>query len=1247
MATLRDQAARRRLDLSPITTSLSVNQPAYPSQTPISALSSNSLSAPFGYHPAAYTPVSAVRQYNPQQWGASPIVPSDGSGHFGSRPESEVVVPAPPPYSPPRSQRTSTISNEEPLSGISPATRVSPAQFSRASPQPGASHAFPPPPPPNARNRAASSDRPPSLFGISAFTRRPAAEPQRASPEIGSNSRFVEHRPIPIVTEAPPPPQEDVNAQFMNSRPPASRRAASTGALSTPSSSRSRNSSSSRWEPGMPLPPPPPGPPPQSRSQSMSRSQEPNRMVSPPTRRPGTMSNLGPVPPTPAGWVDEDVSGRGRSPNRELKIDTTSISSSTANESNSGSSTAGLARAKHVRGESKSIRERRNESKARKSAATVAEENSNNPWVEAITPVDIVPPSTALGRRPTIKRATPRSARFPSSAGEPPNSAEASYLNTPGTGPGTGSRGSTPRPLASSSRLDAPTPPFSPSHVNGYSNQNSPAIPPKALPTPPPQSRSMLDSPAYQHNSSQPRRPLIDSATAPPLTPSRPHSRQSSASEISQLSPAEQFARSAMLRHKAFARKEAAAETDAERVRIFAEFIVNESRLRRERYSSAIDAMGSEILELTRDLFRPFTTPRRESNVSKNSEWTPDSSNAPMSPAMRPHRGSLSAALRDNPPLHTDIPSDSTGSSPAVGQGSRPDSNYWNGYMPSLSPIPSMSVSEALDGSDSRGRPSSRWWEVSQDGSTGTPSMTLGRSKRESKYMGMPRELREALQNGDPSPLSSGEGMSTAGPSTSKSYGENEYPPEKVGWHEQSGHNDMSSSPHPQLANASSTRSPAPFSPALVTPNPNHLDVSRLVTLPPPYPRHHPAVNNNHPDLSSIRLVVRSLSDFTEVEATKTRFLTTSTAIRTEHESASKKRRNSLRANISREIAAGTMSYSDAAKLEEGSEQSEAERTKEAGKSEFDLFQNQVVMPLNDLLMDRVTRATESFEQLRGKLFVDAQEQSPNLTQEEGDEQPELLEKLTLLKWIFEAREQLHRELFDLLSDRNDRYKEMVITPYRLANNTAKITHAEEFFSGDALKRKIVFEQEVLKRTEEFMDIIEENVVRGVEVQLGAFWDIAPNLSRIIEKVPNDLTSFNIQIPNQEYEENPAYYTYPMQYLYSLLGHCEKSTYQFIESQTNLLCLLHEVKSGVTLANCRLMRTQRAAQGEEVEAVDRELKEVEGDEEVRLTDDLKEKVRCVEELWGSALGRELLGVRERIKTFLVEQGGWEEELSES
>ncbi|KAK2627292.1 hypothetical protein QTJ16_003258 [Diplocarpon rosae] len=1251
MATLRE-AARRRLNLDPLNTSL--NSPPHQHQhqhqhqhyyhqthqTPSSALSARSLSAPFGYNPSAFTPVNAVGNsaYNPAQWSNSPSVTPDSSshlspGHSSSRAQdveatSTPLLP-PPPYSPPRPQRTLTRTSEEPPAGDSTASRLSPAQQYQSSPEPASNPTFPLPP--NTRARAGSNDRASSLLNISSFSRRITQDVPGLASEIRRDHAPNPRRPVPIALE--PPLSEAEGSQLIESLPPASRRAVSTGAISTPSSSSSHSLSTSRWAPGMPLPPPPPGPPPaSSRSQSMSRSTD--RIVSPPTRRPGAISTLGPVPPTPAEWVGEDNASRGRPPNRGLNIDTSSVSSKTV--AGSPSSSSSLARAHAVRGE-KSLRERRTESKTRKSAVT-AEETSSNPRAESITPSDIILPQTLLSQRPILTHSTPRSAR--SHHLDTPRSANNSQHNTPvTTGPGTGSRGSTPRPHLSSSRPGAPTPPFSPHKIKAALAEGTPAIAPQCLPTPPPQSRPTPSS-SGRPVSHILHTPNNDGVTIAPLVPSRPGSRQSNHSQRSRISSAEQFSRAAMDRHQEFALKEAAAANDGERVRMFAEFIVTESRLRRERYASAIDDMGSEILELTRDLFRPFSSPKRASTLSRPTAWTPESSTGPRSPeppGMRTHRGPLMAALHDTPKLEIATESSSSASPTSTATG-RPESMWWKGYMPSLSPIPSMSVSEAFEGSDSRGRPSSRWWEVSQEGSNGTPSLELKRSKQESKYMGMPRELREALQyeNSDPRIEQNGKAIDMSETDEQKGCELNEYPPEKVGWHEA----DTSSSSRPEEA----TRSPAPFSSTPPIPNPKHLDVSRLVTLPPPYPRHYPAVNNNHPDLTSIRTAVRALSDFTEVEATKERFSSNSAQIRQDLATETSKRRNSLRINIQREVSSGQMTYADAAKVEATALATEQEKTRDASKTAFELFQSQVVMPLNDLLMGRVARATELFTQLRSKLFVDAQQQSPNVAQEEGDEQPELLEKLTLLKWIFEARELLHRELFDLLSDRNDRYRDMVVAPYRLAGNAEKVHNAELFFAEDASKRRLAFEQEILKRTEEFMDVIEENVVRGVEVQLSAFWDIAPSLSRITERIPHRVDeSFQIQIPAREYEENPSYYEFPMQYLYSLLGHCEKSTYQFIESQTNLLCLLHEVKSGVTLANCRLMRTQRIVQGESEGEVERELKKVEADEEVRLTDDLKEKVRCVEELWSSALGRELKGVKARVVRFLIEQGGWDED----
>lgn len=1225
MNPMMDNGERRRQMLNPLTTQMNHGQPQpqqYHPQTPGGALSS-----PF-QNQAQFTPQSAVRYYNPQQWNGGPNgYPVDNGGRY-SPAAADVQVPAPPPYSPPRSNGPTSSFSPDANSTVSPMTRSSPDAY-RPSPEPPAA-SFPPPPG-GAGGRQRSRDRAQPLLSHlgNVFHRKPSGPSSDAPESAQSRSSIDFHREHGMTARRPPPLTiEPIQPeQFPNlvvERPPSSRRAASASAIVTPTGSRSRNSSTSRWEPGMPLPPPPPGPPPQSSSRSQSLTRDPSNVpiISPPTRRPQTISNLGPIPPTPAGWVDSPR----RLPNEVptvpparpvlAPLNTGAANSDMTPPVGSGSGSAGFSRSNAVRGEPKSIRERRSASRSGKAVAT--DEPSNNPWADAITPSDIVvPPMTALGRRPTVNKSTPRSGRF-SQSQETPGSGQTTRatpravaeLQQPE------SRESTPRPLNSSHRIENPTPPFSPD-THGSSSKlpfQSQNLPPKSLPTPPPMTRRRTGS-SPRPISHILHTPLRDEGLPPPLSPAKPGHEHS---KIAHSPAVESFCRAARLRHDMFVEKEASAASDEERIRLFAEFIVSESRIRRERYAGAIHSMGSEVLELTRDLFRPYsnTQPQRAPSFSKS-------------------KGHMTN--KNLPPLQTGAHSDSTPSSSSslVSPMGRPESQWWTGYMPSLSPIPSMTASQAMDESSSRGRPSSRWWEVGQSGSGGSPTV-LERSKRESKYMGMPKELREQLQWGDNAQSSSSQTSSHAAPSTQRGYGPNEYPPEKVGWHEEEegmmSPPQITPTPHHLLSYAS----------APATPDPRHLDVSRLVTLPPPYPRHFPAVNNNHPDLTSIRVQVRTLSDFTEVEKIKEQFHSTDAHILHTAKSLSGQRMQALRVTIQREISSGAITYADAARREEEHKSAEAESTKASTKASFELFQSNVVAPVNDLLMDRVIKSTELFEQLRGQLFVDANTSDPNVPQEEGDEKAELLEKLTLLKWIFEAREGLHKELFELLSERNDRYRDMVIEPYRLANRADKIESAMQFFAEDALKRKVEFEQASLQRTIEFQDVVEANVVRGVEVQLSAFWDIAPGLVSLIEKIPKRVTrDFRIQIPAQEYNENPQYAEYPLQYLYSLLEHSGKSTYQFMESQINLLCLLHEVKNAVAAARIRMVVAERVKAGEKEQDIEAEMEEARKEEERVLTEDLKEKVRTVEEQWGMALGKELEDVKRRVRGYLEMEGGWE------
>lgn len=1052
----------------------------------------------------------------------------------------------------------------------------------RPSPEPPANPSFPPPP--GTGGRGGSRDR---RFGLPSLGRRREPEQQSGPPD----AQIVSHarRSMGPMTFYAPEPQRPLAGSSMDTIPPSARRAASTGAIDTPISNRSRSTSQSRWEPGMPLPPPPPGPPPAgSRSQSVqSVDRNVVPIISPPTRRPppSGVTSLGPVPPTPADWVDTEANpapstAQGRhSPGLEIDTDTARASTQVPEALGSASSTGSLSRNGAVRHD-KTILQRRSESRHTSHASIDAVASPHH-----ISDIVVPNSSNGLSRRLTITKSTPRSGGRSS---EPPWSGDSITLND--------SRNSTPRGPGSANvpGFEAATPPFSP-HQKKPGAPSGLAIAPKALPTPPPQRGPGPGS--SQRDSSRP--PASAGTTA--------------SKQVASLETADQFLESTIERFRNFAAQEAAAASDADRIRLFADFIVSESRIRRERYASAIGAMGSEIFDLTRDLFRPITNSRRESATSQEG-WTPSSA-GPSRSHLDSGMSSASDGISNSAPASAGIANSPTASTSG-------NANYGGtNYMPSLSPILSMSVSDNHENGSSRGRPPSRWWETD---SQGDPARVWERSKRESKYMGVPKDqwVDEADYTG------AGEGPST------------EYPPEKTGWHEED-----ESSFTPQHQRFSNTSIGSSSSPATKT---EGLDVSRLVTMPPPYPRHHPAVNNNHPELTETRTCVRGLSELSEIDETKERFTLASSKRREDFAKATADRRKALRDNLQKEIGAGNIGYADAAAIESDSETQERDKTKELEKREYEQFQNDVIVPLNDLLSGRIAKATELFDNLAARLFENG-EIYADMPQEEGDDRPELLEKLTLLKWIFETREFLHRTIYDLLTDRNARYRDVVLTPYRLSGNTEKLKSAEEFFAVDAANRENAYANEVLGRTREFRSVMDDAVQRGVALQLSAFWDIAPPLRGLVDRIPTSLNGFSIQIPPSEFEENPAYHDFPLQYLFSLLLHAEKSTYQFIESHTNLLCLLHEVKEAVVNGKGRVLETQmHESDGTPIAEETRQTRaqRMRQDEERRLTEDLKEKVRVVQEQWNSAFGEDLKNVKERTRAWLLETGGWDETLEE-
>ncbi|KAL5598575.1 uncharacterized protein BROUX77_006409 [Berkeleyomyces rouxiae] len=1159
------ESSRLRLMLDPLQTAAPASAALHLQSIPLSAATIT----PSGY---TQSPASAIQPYNPQEWGAPAVraaerLPS-GLGHARS---PDGTAPPPPPYSPSYVSQPRPISMSfEPSTANTSATRVPLSRLgSTDGPQ-----SFPPPP--AAESRRSSRER---RFGLSSFTRRRDTEQAQGRIQItpgGSMENAANVRGLSVYV-----PSNESFGLLPSPGPPSSRRAASASAIETPgwTDRASGLPQEGQWRVDIPIPPPPPGPPPsQARSQSAQSYGRDRPIMSPPTRRPppSGVSALGPVPPTPANWTDETpVSSSSPPPPVPRQItqtqDTESLSSCSQSQTNSSSTITNseqveesqaynISQSQSAQGD-KTIAQRRSESRVRSNQSSL-EYNGQ--------PAEITIPSTTTLSRSGATRITPRSGKFnetpTSRTGEFPESSKSLRVNT-----------STPHSGASKNQTDS-----------------------LVAQTPP--SRSRASSAIRNAGSSgEASQSALLAAKQKAITQT-----------------ADQFSHDTIERYKAFATREAAVASDAERVRLFADFIVAESRIRRERYSNAISIMGSEIFDLTRDLFRPMAS-RRSSSVSQ-SDWTPQSS-----VSLLPSATTANTNFGDGADLSSSAPnSASMTSSLPPSPGPMGNNLQWSahGFMPSLSPILSLSIA---DDCDSRGRPVSRWWEA---GSEGRVEGGLLRSKRESKYMGVPKEAREALQWEDE--------------------------PQSSDWHQPSssethdvqlpGKKDDNLTPHSNRFSIGSQ----PTSSQPNTPNAALVDVSRLVTMPPPYPRHHPAVNNNHPDLTDIRNEVRVLSNMAEISSIKEEFEKKNTKLKATLVQEQVTARRKLVQNLQAMVDSGELSYMDASTIEkDNQEQQKRAKIKELDEKSFEGFQREVVLPLNEMLTARITKATELLNSLAIGLFNHS-DNAADLPQEEGDDQPELLEKLSLLKWIFETRESLYKAIFDLLSARNDRYLAVALIPHQLSGNEDKIRHTKAYFGDDATKRKSVFAVEIRNRTLEFQNVVEQTVMRGCQVQLNAFWDIAPPLSGVLDKVPSSLEGFRIQIPGAEYDENPAYYDHPLQYLFSLLLHAEKSTYQFIESQTNMLCLLHEIKEASAHAQAKVIETEIPDGGGKPSADERarRAQELLKRETNALSMDLKEKVRTVQDQWKSGFGEVVEGVKERVGEYLLRTGGWDEQLEE-
>jgi len=276
-------------------------------------------------------------------------------------------------------------------------------------------------------------------------------------------------------------------------------------------------------------------------------------------------------------------------------------------------------------------------------------------------------------------------------------------------------------------------------------------------------------------------------------------------------------------------------------------------------------------------------------------------------------------------------------------------------------------------------------------------------------------------------------------------------------------------------------------------------------------------------------------------------------------------------------------------------------------------------------------------------------ENYPAMTaQTEGDERPELLEELTLLKWLFEAREQLQKQEFDAAMQRFRRRSATFTQHCQSTGDFQRKADEEARLARHLQQSQLAFAEQASNRFAYLLEIVEHHVNRGVEVQLSAFWDIAPPLLEVVHKIPvgdaYSLGTLSVLIPGAELADNPSYHQFPLQYLFTTLMHAKKSAYQFIESQTNLLCMLHEVRNAAMTAEVRMAEVKRYARGEDPDVVREEMMRLRRAREDEETGILKERAGVLEGQWGVALGEEIEATIDGVEGFLRDTGGWDEGL---
>ncbi|KAF3926720.1 hypothetical protein ABW21_db0204988 [Orbilia brochopaga] len=415
------------------------------------------------------------------------------------------------------------------------------------------------------------------------------------------------------------------------------------------------------------------------------------------------------------------------------------------------------------------------------------------------------------------------------------------------------------------------------------------------------------------------------------------------------------------------------------------------------------------------------------------------------------------------------------------------------------------------------------------------------------------------------------------------------------------------------------------------------IDLQHLLSIVPPYPRQFPASDNSHPSLQKTRKAIADLKDLKMIHKLKFDFTTSVPRVQDENAADARARKAAHQDYIQRLFNEGRVTYEEMDQLTAEFERREGDKKAEELQKEFNRFQKEVVSPSHTELMDRIDKATSIMDSIQTDISSSAK---GAIGIREG---PELLERLNIMRSLFETRELLYGEINALIADRDSRYKEVTIVPFLNDGDTEGIKEAEEFFADAAKQTKVTADKEAVERAKSFLDKVEKDVITGVESEVSNFWDVAPTLTGLLEKIPSDLTNLKPVIPEDELYANSNYGKFPLLYLKKKLDYVGNSIYQHTQAQMRLLDFSVEITLLWTNTKWALGDSERVSAGEEDRRAVWQLERQKKEEEVRQTKNWEEKLKIVKEEWSQSVGNKLSEIKKRILDQLAQQDGWTNE----